>query len=219
MNFQLNYLYYHLLFNIFERRKDAMTKVNELKHHLKRGKIYRRAELTEWSKSVDRHLEELVKDGTLQKVAPGVYYYPKISVFGNVPADENDLVSTFLKDDRFLLVSPNSYNSLGVGTTQLYNKKIVYNHKRHGKFRLGNRDFEFQVKHHFPSKVTEEFLLVDLANNLDHLAEDNNNVQDKLLAKASKMPPKRLRQAVTKFGSIKTKKLFKPLISQTLEHA
>jgi hypothetical protein len=196
-----------------------MKKLNELKRHLKRGKVYRRAELTEWSNSVDRHLEELVKEGSLQKVAPGVYYYPKTSVFGNVPPDESDLVSTFLKDDRFLLVSPNLYNSLGVGTTQLYNKKVVYNHKRHGKFKLGNRNFEFQVKHHFPSKVTEEFLLVDLANNLDHLAEDNNDVQDKLLAKASKMQSKTLRQAVLKYGNAKTKKLFKQFVSQIWEHA
>lgn len=196
-----------------------MTRLNELKLHLKRGKVYRRADLTEWSKSVDRHLEELVKEGTLQKVASGVYYYPKTSVFGNVPPDENDLVGTFLKDDRFLLVSPNFYNSLGVGTTQLYNKMVVYNHKRHGKFRLGNRDFEFQVKHHFPSKVTEEFLLVDLANNLNYLAEDNNDIEDKLLAKASKMPFKGMRQAVLTYGNAKTKKFFKPLLTKKLENA
>lgn len=196
-----------------------MARLNELKRHLKQGKVYRRADLTEWSKSVDRHLEELVKEGTLQKVAPGVYYYPKKTVFGNVPPDESDLVSTFLKDDRFLLVSPNFYNSLGVGTTQLYNKMVVYNHKRHGKFRLGNRDFEFQVKHHFPSKVTEEFLLVDLANNLNYLAEDNNDIEDKLLAKASKMPFKGLRQAVLTYGNAKTKKFFKPLLTKKLENA
>lgn len=196
-----------------------MTRLNELKTHLKRGKVYRRAELSEWSKSVDRHLEELVKDGTLQKVSPGVYYYPKTSVFGNVPPDESDLVTTFLKDDRFLLVSPNFYNSLGVGTTQLYNKKVVYNHKRHGKFRLGNRDFEFQLKHHFPSKVNEEFLLVDLANNLDHLAEDHDEVLRKLLAKASQMPSQKLRQAVLKYGSARAKKLFKSFVSYKTEHA
>lgn len=119
-----------------------------------------------------------------------------------------------METSRLEKAVPNLYNSLGVGTTQLYNKKVVYNHKRHGKFRLGNRDFEFQVKHHFPSKVTEEFLLVDLANNLDHLAEDNNDVQDKLLAKASKMPSKTLRQAVTKYGNAKTKKLFKTVIAE-----
>lgn len=195
-----------------------MARLNELKRHLKRGKVYRRADLTEWSKSVDRHLEELVKEGTLQKVAPGVYYYPKTSVFGNVPPDESDLVSAFLKDDRFLLVSPNFYNNLGIGTTQLYNKKVVYNHKRHGKFKLGNRDFEFQVKHHFPSKVTEEFLLVDLANNIEQLAEDNNQLMPKLLAKASQMPTQKLKQVVLKYGNAKTKKMLRHLLNKP-EHA
>jgi hypothetical protein len=28
-------------------------------------------------------------------------------------------------------------NSVGVGTTQLYDKTVVYNHKRHGNFSLG----------------------------------------------------------------------------------
>jgi hypothetical protein len=37
---------------------------------------------------------------------------------------------------RFLLTSPNAYNTLGVGTTQLYDKTVVYNHKRHGHFML-----------------------------------------------------------------------------------
>lgn len=188
-----------------------MNRLEQLKKHLKRGKVYRRADLTAWSKSVDRHLEELVDEGTLQKVSPGVYYCPKTSVFGNVPPDENELVSTFLKDDRFLLVSPNSYNSLGVGTTQLYNKKVVYNYKRHGKFKLGNKEFEFQRKYDFPSKMTQEFLLVDLVNNIDQLAEDQDQVLQKTLIKASQMPPLKLKQAVMKYGSIRTQKLFKPV--------
>jgi len=191
-----------------------MTRLNELKTHLKAGKVYRRDELSEWSKSVDRHLDELVKEGVLEKLSQGLYYVPKTSVFGKVPPDENVLVRSFLKDDRFLLVSPNLYNSLGVGTTQLYNKKVVYNHKRHGKFKLGNRDFEFQMKHHFPSKVTEEFLLVDLVNNLDHLAEDHNEVLEKLLAKASQMPSQKLRSVVMKYGNARTKKMLKSLIRE-----
>lgn len=195
-----------------------MTSLNELKKHLKKGRVYRRNELTEWSKSVDRHLDELLKEGVLEKLSQGLYYVPQTSAFGKVPADENVLVRSFLKDDRFLLVSPNFYNSLGVGTTQLYNKKVVYNHKRHGKFKLGNRDFEFQLKHHFPARVTEEFLLVDLANNIDTLAEDRENVLNKLLAKASQMHSQKFRHVVMEYGNIKTKKLFKSLISKT-EHA
>ena len=108
-----------------------MTTLNELKKHLKKGRVYRRNELAEWSKSVDRHLDELLKEGVLEKLSQGLYYVPQTSVFGKVPPDEDVVVRSFLKDDRFLLVSPNFYNSLGVGTTQLYNKKVVYNHKSH----------------------------------------------------------------------------------------
>jgi hypothetical protein len=43
-----------------------------------------------------------------------------------VPPAEETLIRSFLKDDRFLLTSPNVYNSLGIGTTQLYNKQLVY---------------------------------------------------------------------------------------------
>src|SRR6266542_3210187 len=101
-----------------------MTRLNELKKQLKRGRIYRRTELANWSKSVDRHLDELVEDGTLQKMSQGLYYFPKESAFGIAPPDDKLLVQSFLKDDRFLLFSPNAYNSLRVGATQLYNKRI-----------------------------------------------------------------------------------------------
>lgn len=201
---------------IFATEEVKMTRLNELKKHLKKGNVYRRADIAEWSKSVDRHIEQLVEEGILQKLSPGVYYYPKESIFGNVPPDENVLVSTFLKDNRFLLVSPNLYNSLGVGTTQLYNRKIVYNHKRHGKFKLGNRDFEFHLKHHFPLKVTEEFLLVDMVNNLDDLAEDRMDVLNKLMKKASQMPLQKLKKALTSYGNNQTKKIFRRLIPQTI---
>lgn len=192
-----------------------MTRLEELKSHLKKGKVYRRDDLSTWSKSIDRHLEELLGEGFLEKLSQGLYYVPKNSAFGKVPPDEEVLVKSFLRDDRFLLVSPNFYNSLGVGTTQLYNKKVVYNHKRHGEFTLGNKKFEFHLKHHFPSHITEEFLLVDLANNLDQLAEDRNDVLSKLLTKASHAPSRKFKNMVVKYGTAKTKKLFRSLINYT----
>ncbi|MBO0949209.1 hypothetical protein J2I46_11495 [Fibrella sp. HMF5405] len=148
----------------------------------------------------------------MQKLAPGIYYMPKESVFGQTPPNEELLVRRFLKDDRFLVTSPNSYNSLGVGTTQLYNKRIVYNHKRHGEFKLGNRNFSFRKKPHFPKKATLEFLLVDLVNNLDTLAEDQAYVLKNALMKASTMDTGKLKQSVSAYGSVKTKKLLEPLI-------
>src|ERR1700712_442538 len=172
-----------------------MSKLNELKKHLRPGQVYRRTELAEWSKSVDRHLEQLLQDGTLQKLSQGMYYVPKETVFGKAPPEDATLVRSFLKDDRFLLTSLNAYNSLGVGTTQLYNKRTVYNHKRHGEFKLGNKTFTFLKKPHFPKQVTLEFLVVDLVNNVDTLAEDRTMVLSKVAEKVRQMDAGKLGKA------------------------
>jgi len=84
-----------------------MTKLEELKRHLRPGRVYRREDLAQWSNAVDRHLKQLVSEGTLTKLAGGLYLYPKATVFGQAPPEDDKLVETFLKDDRFLLASPN----------------------------------------------------------------------------------------------------------------
>lgn len=185
-----------------------MSQVTQLRSHLTAGRVYRRNDLEKWSNAVDRHLQELQEDGTLQKLAPGLYYYPRESAFGKTPPDDRILIRSFLKDDRFLLTSPNDYNTLGVGTTQLYNRQIVYNYKRHGEFKLGNRVFTFHRKPNFPSKVTTEFLLVDLVNNLDNLAEDQAAVLQSVKKKAIQVDRKKLLHAIKQYGSVKTQKLF-----------
>lgn len=200
---------------IFVVERQIMSRVTELKKHLKRGEVYRRSDLTQWSKAVDRHVSELVKQGTLQKLSAGLYYYPNESVFGNTPPEEEMLVRTFLKDDYFLVTSPNDYNSLGVGTTQLYNSRVVYNHKRHGEFKLGGKTFMFFSKHRFPKKVTPEFLLVDLVSNLDKLAEDTELVLQNVSEKLKTMDLKKLKQAVKEFGSASAKSVLTPLIQQS----
>ncbi|WP_373520403.1 hypothetical protein [Aquiflexum sp.] len=184
-----------------------MSTLKNLKKHLKRGNVYRRADLEQWTTAVDRHLGQLVEDGTLQKLSHGLYYYPKETVFGPTPPDEAILVRSFLKDEDFLITSPNAYNSLGVGTTQLYNKRVVYNHKRHGEFELGGRRFFFHAKPKFPKKLSEEFLLVDLINNLDTLAEDKNEVMHQALDKAKLMEPKKIKRTISEYGNVRTKKL------------
>lgn len=189
-----------------------MARINYLRGRLKPGEVYRRSDLANWSKSVDRHLEELVTDGTLEKLSQGVYYVPKKSAFGKTPPDEKTLVQSFLKDDRFLLTSNNAYNSLGLGTTQLYNEQTVYNHKRHGKFKLGNRTFRFKMNPHFPKKLTKEFLVVDLVNNLKDLAEDQETVLQNLKNKVPEMDKRKLEKSVAEYGNVKTKKIFAPLI-------
>lgn len=185
-----------------------MTKLQELKKHLRPGQVYRRENLARWSTAVDRHLKQLTEEGTLTKLAGGLYAYPKDTVFGKAPAEDGTLVSAFLKDGRFLLASPNAYNSLGVGATQLYDKTVVYNHKRHGLFSLGGRTFDFRVKPSFPKTLNQEFLLVDLVNNLDRLAESKHEVLGRVTERATSCDAARLRRAVRDYGNVRTKKFF-----------
>jgi hypothetical protein len=185
-----------------------MTRAQELKSRLRPGQVYRRQDLAALSNAVDRHLSQLVNEGTLTKLAGGLYAYPKMTVFGKAPAEDKKLVEAFLKDSRFLLASPNAYNSLGVGTTQLYDKTVVHNHKRHGDFVLGGRKFSFRMKPSFPKALTKEFLLVDLVNNLDQLAEAKSEVLERVRESAASYDYRRLQRAVRDYGNVRTKKFF-----------
>ena len=159
-----------------------MKALKEFKKHLKPGQVYRRSDLEQWSKAVDRHLKQLVDDETLQKLSQGLYYYPMKASFGNVPPEDEKLVSAFLKTDDFLLATPNLYNSLGVGTTQLYNKRTVYNHKRHGQFTLGGKVFNFHLKHKFPKELSEELQNLFLYNLIGWRPESNISTKPHMLA-------------------------------------
>lgn len=182
--------------------------VDQVARMLHAGKVYRREDLAQVSNAVDRHLRELVSGGTLKRLAQGLYYVPKKSVFGALPPDDQELVATFLRDKDFLVFSPSSYNTLGLGTSQLYNKTLVYNHKRHGLFSFGNRQFDFRVKLRFPMKLTPEFLLVDAINNLEELAEDKNQLLQMVERKLSGFNRSKLKRAVSDYGSVATKKRF-----------
>ena len=192
-----------------------MMKADELKKHLRPGQVYRRQDLAAWSNSIDRHLKALLSDGTLTKVAAGLYLYPKQTAFGEAPADDATLVGRFLKDRHFLLASPNLYNSLGVGTTQLYDKTVVYNRKRHGNFWLDGRPFDFRVKP-FPRRLSKEFLLVDLVNNVDRLAESRHQVLARVKERAPSFDVPRLERAARDYGNVRTKKFLSEVLKVEL---
>lgn len=198
----------------------SMTKLEELRRRLRPGQVYRREDLAGWSNAVDRHLKHLLESGTLTKLAGGLYYCPKKTAFGDAPAEDGKLVESFLKDHRFLLASPNAYNALGVGTTQLYNETVVYNRKRHGHFDLGGRTFDFRVKPDFPKTLTKEFLLVDLVNNLERLAEDPTQVLTRVKEQAASYDTLRLQRAARDFGTVRTRKFFNSArVTETAQHA
>lgn len=196
-----------------------MSALNQLKRKLKPGQVYRRADLAQWSNAVDRHLKQLVKDGALQKVYQGVYACPKKTSFGKAAPEDCKLVEAFLKTDDFLLFSPNAYNSLGVGTTQLYNEQVVYNRKRHGKFKLGNRTFSFQVKPYFPKELSKEFLLVDLVNNINRLAEEQDVVLEGVSQVVAGMDISALKKMIRRCGGARAVRLFASINEITVHPA
>jgi hypothetical protein len=181
----------------------------QLAAELQAGQVYRREDLSHLSNAVDRHLRELVDMGKLHKLAPGLYHAPQHSSYGPLPPSDEQLVQGFLRDKEFLVFSPSAYNTAGLGTTQLYNRTWVYNHKRHGVFRLGQRLFDFRVKPRFPKQLDPEFLFVDLINNLEELAEDRDAVLSQAHDKIPFFDATTLQEAVHLYGNMATRKRFR----------
>ena len=197
----------------------CIEEMDLLRQHIKQGEVYRRSDLEYYSTAIDRHLAFLTKDGTLVKLNQGLYYAPKQSKFGFVPPDDRQVVESFLKDDDFLLVSPNTFNSLGLGLTQLYNTTWVYNHKRKGEFQLNGKTFEFKLKSSFPKNITREYLLVDLLNNIEDLAEDQSQTLDKLPNNIDSFNADALMKATQLYGNGKTKRKLKSIVRTIFQHA
>ena len=188
-----------------------------LRQHIKPGDVYRRSDLEYFSTAIDRHLSQLVQEGTLLRLSQGLYHAPQFSKFGAVPPSDNLLVERFLKDDEFLMLSPNFFNSLGLGLTQLYNTTWVYNHKRKGEFRLNGKLFEFKLKSSFPTQLTKEFLLVELLNSLDYLADNLDLVG--LSKKVEDFDSAALMQMAQKYGSGRARKILKTILRKDLIYA
>ena len=192
--------------------KKALSSENLL-NQLSQGKVYRRKELLAHSRSVDRDLKRLEKEGSLQKVGTGLYLYPKNCRWGFLPAEAKELARSFLKTSDFLLISNNHYNALGLGMTQLWNEVRVYNKRRHQKIDLGGLQFDFQVLFNgYPSELTVEFLLVDLLNNISQCGESPVKMKEKISKSLDKVDKTLLFDLSQEHGKLATKRYFQQLL-------
>ena len=164
------------------------------------GRVYRRQDVEGFSTSVDRDLSSLVASGDVKKLSGGLYYRPRKNRFGNTPPDDRDLVRAFLKTADFLLTSCNHYNQLGLGLTQVYNTYLVYNHKRSGDFLLGGKHFKFRMGPAYPEKLSKEYLLVDMLNNLGHLPDNTDLVLRNLKSRLNQFDQADLRKHLDRYG-------------------
>ncbi len=181
-----------------------MTTLDELKAALRPGQVFRRGDLVRLSSNVDRHLAALVKEGRVKKVGQGLYVCPQETPFGAAPPDEEALLRSFLRDDRFVVYSPNLFNGLGLGSTQLYNRRWVFNRKRFGEHRVGGRTYFFHRWREAPKKLSPEFLVVEFLNRLDDLAEDREQMLTRLEEKLTQFNEKKLKYAADHYGTYST---------------
>jgi hypothetical protein len=76
------------------------------------------------------------------------------------------------------------------------------------------------MKPAFPPKLSREFLLVDLVNNVEQLGEDPREVLDRVRDRLSASDPAKLKAAVKSYGSEKAKKFFARALSEAqAQHA
>ena len=188
--------------------------VDLFKRKLSQGGVYRRSDFLSFSSNVDRLLKSLVQEGVLTKLQNGLYFCPCQSTFGKVPPEEDILLGKFLKSSKFLVYTPNSFNSLGLGTTQLYNFSVVLNQKRHGKLNLGGRTFIFKRRKNVPRKMTKELLLVELLNNLKTLPEEHAQVLETLKKNISDFDIKAFAKTTKRYGDYATQKYLRTLFTK-----
>jgi len=71
----------------------------------------------------------------------------------------------------------------------------------------------------FPKKLSKEFLLVDLVNNLDRLAESKREVLERVQERVPSFDVPRLRKAAREYGNVRTKKFFSAVAADMALHA
>ena len=179
---------------------------------LKPGGVYRRADFVRLSSNVDRDLARLVENRFLHKLQRGIYLCPKQTDFGQAMPDERKLLRKFLGDNCFIVYSPCIFNALGFGTTQLYDKMIVLNRKRHGKIAVGDRIFFFRRRKRVPRTATKEFLLVEMLNCLYEIAEDTSMIMENMQKKLPKFDATNLKHTARRFGKRSTQKTVEQLL-------
>ena len=192
-----------------------VKRADQLLEQMVEGRVYRREELVDHSKAVDRDLARLVIENRVVKAAAGLYYRPSYSRFGARSAEPQEVIRAFLKTDDFLLTSLNYFNGLAVGLTQLTNESLVYNRKRVGRIKLDGMNYYFQRPVNFPKReeCNEEYLFVDLLNNYDDLHEppETERFLKSLKRKAGELRRDELFCMAARFGKASARRMLKQL--------
>lgn len=131
---------------------------------LQDGRVYRTEEFRQVDSNPTRLVKRMVARGRLVPLRHGLYYAPRGSSFGPVPPREDELLRAFFRGKPYLRTGPSVWNTLGLGTTMVEARPLVYNTTRTGPMELAGRHFELR-RARFPRRATAEFFVVDLLEN------------------------------------------------------
>jgi hypothetical protein len=182
--------------------------------HLRAGQVYRRKHLTKYSSDLNRELQVLTQSGDLKKIAGGVYYKPRYSKYGELPPDDEKLITAILNTKNFLAFAPADLNSMGLGSTQLPNVIRVYNTKRRDRLKIAGRTYDFRIRAGFPQELTPEFLFVEFLNEYRDMAEEVTLSRERMARALKGLKVKRVRSLLKRFGKIHARKIYRTLYEQ-----
>lgn len=183
---------------------------------LRSGQVYRTKDLSKWSKNPTRLASRLVREDKLVPLAHGLYLHPKRGRFGQVPADDGELMRGFLDGDQYIVTGPERWNALGLGTTAVFASPLVYNRKRSGEFKLGDRRFRLR-RVAFPRRPTPEWFVVDLFQNAEEAGASRAELTEGLARamRRGRFDRDELRRMARRFGSKDTQARIESAVAAT----
>jgi hypothetical protein len=96
----------------------------------------------------------------------------------------------------------------GAGLPQVSRSITVYNRKRHEIVTIDGKTFDFRRPWDFPRRLSKEFLLVALIDNLNHLAEDASGIKERVKEITREVDGLKLLRMGRRYGKIGTRKFF-----------
>ena len=147
----------------------------------KPGRVYRTAELRQWSANPTRLAKRLVSQGRLRQAAHGMFYAPVQSNFGATPASTTETLRAFFVGSSFLISGPPKWNALGLGSTAMFAETLVYNTKRTGEFVFDGRRYLLR-RVLFPENPPQEYFVIDLIQHHDVAGVSLEELEQRLTA-------------------------------------
>lgn len=120
-------------------------------------------------------LSRLFKKGTLQKMGKGLYYKPKITRFGTLKPNDNEVLKTLIKKNKKGYVSGlAAFNRLGL-TSQVPNLVTISGGKSSHERKIGHLTIKFKQGDHANFKDTPFLQILDALKNIKKIPDAKIN--------------------------------------------